>query len=393
MKVLYNSIKGVFKSGGYSFLLLLVVLFFSADSVSIYFLILFGLVQLPLLFARDGSRNSISLLVFSISYALIWFMTGTISSIAILLSICLCPSIFFLYGSKIGKNFDYSKELPIALLLLITIMLFNVYNATIRNVIAVGIVDPTRQLVFEGDESSSNATVWGLLVSPALGLLTVPLFVSKPIRRIWPVLYTIVSILAILTVVHVINRGGLIIATLAVFVSLFVRYKEKKFLLIFAVVISVVAIVSIIPSSGDVFDAYNARNSAGDEGERIVRWQYGLENLLKYPFGWNDDSLSHQYFMHNLWLDVARVSGIIPFLALVVATIQTLKNAYKLTMLSHSVTTIIIICIFITTFLSCFMEPALEAKQVAVYFFIFIWGIMDGVLQNKYFYDECNTNK
>ena len=144
MKELYNSIKGVFKSGGYSFLLLLFVLFFSADSVSIYFLILFGLVQLPLLFARDGSRHIISLLVFSISYALIWFMTGTISSIAILLSICLCPSIFFLYGSKIGKNFDYSKELPIALLLLITIMLFNVYNATIRNVIAVGIVDPTK---------------------------------------------------------------------------------------------------------------------------------------------------------------------------------------------------------------------------------------------------------
>lgn len=393
MKELYNSIKGVFKSGGYSFLLLLAVLFFSADSVSIYFLILFGLVQLPLLFARDGSRHIISLLVFSISYALIWFMTGTISSIAILISICLCPSIFFLYGSKIGKNFDYSKELPIALLLLITIMLFNVYNATIRNVIEVGIVDPTRQLVFEGDESSSNATVWGLLVSPALGLLTVPLFVSKPIRRIWPVLYTIVSILAILTVVHVINRGGLIIATIAVFVSLFVRYKEKKFLLILAVVISVVAIVSIIPTSGDVFDAYNARSSAGDEGERIVRWQYGLGNLLKYPFGWNDDSLSHQYFMHNLWLDVARVSGIIPFLALVVATIRTFKNAYKLTMLSHSVTTIIIISIFITTFLSCFMEPALEAKQVAVYFFIFIWGIMDGVLQNKSFYDECNTNK
>ena len=46
-------------------------------------------------------------------------------------------------------------------------------------------------------------------------------------------------------------------------------------------IISVVAIVSIIPTSGDVFDAYNARNSVGDEGERIVRWQYGLENLLK----------------------------------------------------------------------------------------------------------------
>lgn len=392
MKELYNSIINVCKKGGFSFLLLLIVLFFSADSSSIYFLILFGLVQLPLLLKCKAPNVVVPLLVFSCSYCLIWYLSGSVSSMAILISIALCPSIFFLYGSKLGKSFDYSTELPIALLLLIGFMLFKVFNATIHNVIEVGIVDPSRQLVFEGDESASSATVWGLLVSPALGLLSVPLFVKNPIRKIWPLLFTALSFLSILTVVHVVNRGGLIIAVIALFVALFIRFRENKFLLLLSLIATIAAIVYFLPSSGDVFDAYSARQSVGDDSERLTRWMYGLKNLLIHPLGWNDASLSHQYYMHNLWLDVARIAGIVPFVALLIPTVRTIKNACKITKISHSATTIILICMFLTTFMSCFMEPALEAKQVAVYFFIFMWGIMDGVLSNQSYYDEGNHN-
>lgn len=393
MKELYNCIIDVCKKGGFSFLLLLIVLFFSAESSSIYFLIIFGISQLPLLFKYKTPKVVISLLVFSCTYCLIWYLSGTISSMAILISIALCPTVFFLYGSKIGKTLDYSAELPIALLLLIGFMLFKVFNATIHNVIDVGIVDPNRQLVFEGDESSSNATVWGLLVSPALGLFSVPLFIKNPIRKVWPLLFAALSFLSVLTVVHVVNRGGLIIALIAVFVALIIRFREKKFILVLSFVATISAILFFMPSSGDVFDAYSARNSVGDEGERLERWLYGLENLFCHPLGWNNTSLSHQYFMHNLWLDVARVAGIVPFVALLIATLRTFGNAYKITKKSHNVSTVILICVFITTFLSCFMEPALEAKQVTVYFFIFIWGIMDGVLSNQSFYDEHINNQ
>lgn len=393
MKELYNYIIDVCKKGGFSFLLLLVVLFFSADSSSIYFLILFGLIQLPLLFKCKDSNVVVPLLVFSCSYSLIWYLSGSVSSMAILISIVLCPSTFFLYGSKLGKCFDYSTELPIALLLLIGFMLFKVFNATIHNIIEVGIVDPSRQLIFEGDESSSSATVWGLLVSPALGLLSVPLFVKNPIRKIWPLLFSAFSFLSLLTVVHVVNRGGVVIAAIAVFAVLIIRFREKKLLLLLSLATTVAAIVYFMPSSGDVFDAYSARSSIGDENVRFERWLYGLKNLFSHPLGWEGASLNHQYFMHNLWLDVARVAGIVPFVALMIATIRTCKNAYALTSTSHSTTTIILICIFLSTFLSCFMEPALEAKQVAVYFFIFIWGILDGVLSNQTLYDECNNNQ
>jgi O-antigen ligase len=120
---------------------------------------------------------------------------------------------------------------------------------------------------------------------------------------------------------------------------------------------------------------------------------YGLGNLFLHPLGWNDPTLDHQFFMHNLWLDVARVSGIIPFLCLFIATIRPIKHVYNLFRTSNSVTTIILVSIFSTLFMACFMEPALEAKQVAVYFFIFIWGVIAGVLRNKTLYNECNTIK
>lgn len=393
MKQFFIAIVNILRKEGFSFCLLLITLFFSADSVSIYFLILFAITQIPLIFRNNKTKVLTPLFLFSISYCLIWMVNDTISSNAILISILLCPALFYLYGSRIGQSLDYSKELPIALLLLIFVMLLNVFNATIHNILEVGIVDPTRKLVFHGEDSVANATVWGLLVSPALGLLIVPLFVSKPISKIWPLLYTALAILALLTVIHIVNRGGLVIASIAIFISLYIRYQNKKVYLLIAFTLAIAIILYFIPNGGEIFDAYSARSNSGGDSERFYRWLYGLSNLFMHPFGWNDPTLSHQYFMHNLWLDVARVSGIIPFICLLVATIRTIKNVYKLSKLSKSATTIILISIFSTVFMACFMEPALEAKQVAVYFFVFIWGVIEGGLNNNSFYNECNTIK
>ena len=394
MKDFFVAIIDIIKKAGFSFLLLALTLYFSSDSLSVYFLILFAITQIQLLLNNKKNNNVVvSLVLFSISYCLIWIINGSVNSYAILISILLCPVFFYLYGVKIGQKLDYSRELPIALLLLITVMLLNVFKATVLNVLEVGIIDPTRQLIFEEEENVASATVWGLVVSPALGLLIVPLFVSHPIRKIWPVLSTALATLALLTVVHIVNRGGLAIATVAIFISLFVRFKDKKIYLILAFIFAVIILLYFLPSNGEIYEAYSARSDAEGDIERLYRWLYGLGNLFLHPLGWNDPTLDHQFFMHNLWLDVARVSGIIPFLCLFIATIRTIKNVYKLFRMSNSVTTIILVSIFSTLFMACFMEPALEAKQVAVYFFIFIWGVIAGVLRNKTLYNECNTIK
>ena len=379
----FITIKNIIKKGGISFLLMAVALFFSADSISIYWLILFGISQIPLIFRCKDYKDILPLVFFSVSYSFIWYMSNTVNSNAILFSVLICPSVFYLFGSKIGLRLNYYNELPVALLLLIFLMLVDVFDATLHNIMEVGIVDPTRQLVFDGEESVSSATVWGLLVSPALGLLIVPLFVKKPISKIWPVLFTIVAFLSLLTVIHVVNRGGLVIAVFAVFTALLARYWDKKIYLLLALIITIVSILYFLPSSGDIFDAYSARRNEEGDGERFYRWVYGLSHLFSDPLGWNDTTLVHQYFMHNLWLDVARVTGIIPFSFLLVASIKTVKKAFMLFKISNNATTIIILCIYTTTFLSCFMEPALEAKQVTVFFFIFIWGVIDGVLKKQ----------
>lgn len=379
----FITIKNIIKKGGISFLLMAVALFFSADSISIYWLILFGISQIPIVFRCKDFKDILPLVCFSVSYSFIWYLSNTVNSYAILISVLICPSVFYLFGSKIGLRLNYYNELPVALLLLIFLMLVDVFDATLHNIMEVGIVDPTRQLIFDGEESVSSATVWGLLVSPALGLLIVPLFVKKPIRKIWPVLFTIVAFLSLLTVIHIVNRGGLIIAVFAIFTALLARYWDKKIYLLLALIITIASILFFLPSSGDIFDAYSARRNVEGDGERFYRWVYGLSHLFSDPLGWNDTTLVHQYFMHNLWLDVARVAGIIPFCFLLVASIKTVKKAFMLFKISNNATTIIILCIYTTTFFSCFMEPALEAKQVTVFFFIFIWGVINGVLKKQ----------
>lgn len=394
MRDILAAILSVFRKGGHSLFLLALVLFFSSSPKSIYFLILFAVSQIPFLIRCNNVAHIIPMLLFSLTYCLFWAVSGTVSSYAVLFAILICPTMFYLFGEFLGAKLNYTKELPVALLILISSMLFVVFLTTISNIYRVGFVSVDRQLIFEDQANHSNATVWGLLVSPALGFLAMPFLINKRANRILPVSYAILTILALLTVIHVVNRGGLLIALVAMFISLYVKFhKKNKIVFILGSVLITLIVVYLVSLEGSVIDAYSARMDIESDGERFVRWLYGIKCLFTQPLGWNDVSTGHVYYMHNLWLDVARVSGIIPFFFLMIPTLVSLKGVFTLYKHSNSGTTIILISLYVTTFLSCFMEPALEAKPVVVFWFIFVWGVISGVLKNNSFWNECQVCK
>lgn len=52
---------------------------------------------------------------------------------------------------------------------------------------------------------------------------------------------------------------------------------------------------------------------------RFQSFWIGLRELIQYPMG----GRASQIYRHNMWLDVGRVSGIIPFCLLLVYSIKT----------------------------------------------------------------------
>ena len=110
-------------------------------------------------------------------------------------------------------------------------------------------------------------------------------------------------------------------------------------------------------------------------GNRTQYWIYALNNIFTHPFGWGD---SVEY-MHNMWLDVAKIAGVLPFVILVIMTINSLISLYRILRIKNSEVPILFLGLYICFFLSLFVEPI--AGGTHLFLFVMIWG-----MQESYFY-------
>ena len=100
-----------------------------------------------------------------------------------------------------------------------------------------------------------------------------------------------------------------------------------------------------------------------------MRWQLAIVNLFKYPLGWTDDI----GYVHNMWLDIAKISGVIPFFLLLLLTIISLRDLLILLKIRRNCVVIMLISFYLAVFMSCFVEPIYGGTQLFI--FTMIWGI------------------
>ena len=107
-------------------------------------------------------------------------------------------------------------------------------------------------------------------------------------------------------------------------------------------------------------------------GGRSDRWIKSLENIFKKPLGWPAEEFGHS---HNLWLDVLRVAGVIPFFLLLLFSAKSfkeIKHAVKNNLKNHSLNVLIIV--YYVAFSLVFMvEPIFEGMfEMFVIFCLFV---------------------
>ena len=108
------------------------------------------------------------------------------------------------------------------------------------------------------------------------------------------------------------------------------------------------------------------------------KWGVGLQNIFRFPFGWDVEEPQYGY-AHNLWIDIARVSGIIPFVFFLIVTFMSYYKLLKMLMLKDMAITPLILGLHICFFLSLFVEPVIEALPLYFYLYLMLWGIQNEV--------------
>lgn len=114
---------------------------------------------------------------------------------------------------------------------------------------------------------------------------------------------------------------------------------------------------------------------------RLETWRITLSNIFKYPMGGSRAPIKLT-MPHNLWLDVAYTTGIIPFVLLIFITVYYLH--LYLSLLTSSETDddfrIFITSITVSILLNCTVEPILSGHYILFMLFIFQLGLMHGLV-------------
>lgn len=329
-----------------------------------------------------SDRDSNLIIWFAITYAVIEYWTGFIREMPPLYYHAVMPVFFYLFGRYLAIKCRTEANIISSLLCVILAIGIVVYYITFTEVSRGNLISAERMFnVYSGEESLS-ATMIGVLVSLGMAGLSIGLFAPKVNQKC---LWYIVFFASLLSVIHLVNRSGLFVAVICtaivgVFYSNNKRTKWILYLLIFAGILAMSGVFDGLQN--EIFTAYEDRSLANDNGgDRLERWIEALQILPAKPFGWRIAEGDHS--VHNMWLDTAKVVGIIPFILLCVVTYRSLKLTYILNRKFKSSASLVFLAINICFFLSEFVEPVNIGVPTYMFLNFFVWG-MQRTYYNSY---------
>lgn len=319
-------------------------------------------------------KIALCLALFSVLYALVGVLNHKFTILA--LSYIVSPCSFYLFGKYTVKKF--SDEILIWFVLLTILFCgLHVYLGTILDIRSGTLISHSRHIDFPYVERL-QATLVGAAIS--LGLCGFSVFMNyKPLFRLKPLMFLGLSLLSLMVLLHLSNRTGVVIIVLClIFGMLYMLRNRGTFMFLFIMFVISISTVFVIFYYGSFFEEFissyeyrNTHSSLDTGGERTGRWVDGLNNLLASPFGWNP--IYNR--VHNFWLDVARVGGLLPFIPLIIATCKSINLSIKMFKIKNSLLVLIMLELYICFFLTCMVEPILEGLSTYTYLFFLLWGM------------------
>ena len=347
--------------------------------------------------------TSLLLLLFSFFYFSIQILNGFDVEFRTFIIFIILPFSYYILGYYIVDKY---KNVNVHLFFLFYILLsfgFQHFYITIIDIYSVGLINPYRQLSIVGN-IQQGITLRIVALSAFLSLSGILICKCKTnyenkIKKMG----LLMSFLALICTLHYLSRTGIALFLLSfIFTYMYLYRNNIKHLLlmlllfsIFLVIFDSIFNISSIIFNSELFSLYKDREIDGsslyDAGGRVERWLGGISMLFSYPFGYNLLEKGYTY-AHNLWLDVSRVSGIIPFGLLIIIGIQNIIIAYKI-LFSHTfhfpkLYSVSLLLLLLNFYIQSSMEPILEGQPMFFMYYILFCGMCKGIYANANHYSK-----
>ena len=344
------------------------------------------------LFINYLDKNVFFLFLFSSSYSLFealnidYVNNGLMSTLPNLI----IPLVMYLIGLYITKNYK-GNQIRIFLLFFVSLMF------SIIPIISIFI--QLRNSGFFGIRSLY--LIWDnnfLLAATILGsyftfnMTSIGLVNAKRNTKFEKLVFKLVVIVFVISIICILrlgNRTQIIIALISLISTFFINTKLNSFFKILFVILPIIGLSVYYLSSQitldmDAFTFYTDRivgeNSNTDSaGGRTERWGLSLQSIITNPLGWQ---LNKFGYSHNLWLDVARVGGIVPLFFLLLFTVSSIKIWLKsLKRLEHDLFLKNYVFLFFISFMLIFsLEPVIEGMYLLFLVYCLFIGFLQGIV-------------
>lgn len=395
--MLENIIRQDIKANRYIWLTLIVgMLPLWAGGYCMYVLIV--LLPIVLFHYRKIDGTCLLILSFSILYTYFQYSNGHAYTPSALIFDLIFPFIIYQTGAYLVERQQSSKSTMILLCLMaIAMALPAIMNSVTDAIRTKQLINVSREIMSNDGELTHGATGYGMMLAILDGCLGIILL--KPGNKLdsrLKVILSILSVLAIFSTIHLVNRTGLILAAVSIVcVVLLPPYSYKKNLYTFVSLIVVAGtFIYFLGDSAFLSDAlnqYDARDSGvgsvSSYGGRSERWDAALNQLTTEPWGNKKGlQLNGQYtYAHNLWLDTGLYAGIIPMVLLIwiaVIYIQSIIKMYRFEYLNQFERNTLVL-IGVALFLQLNTEPVMQGLFQFFLYFIFYTSVVSN-MNRKY---------
>lgn len=323
---------------------------------------------------------------------LFYFMFGTIPLLEYedytykYLLASLIPATFYIFGKRVASGVDYCLLFKFTAIILFVFSLNSVVVCILEIVDTGNLINYTRILsrYVNDDQMIMPATQFGINVS--LGLIGLGIFIISNQKKIVQYLYLLIFLSSLIVSVNLINRSGIIISLICTFFIVYSGYNSKNKIKIISSILLLFILCFIVIKSKifetNIFDAYIYREESEQNsglfnaGSRSWRWLEAIPKIFQYPFGYKD-LIPRDFFIHNIWLDVSCIAGILPFILLIIITYKMLITSYKLYKTNFCNFTIVMLGLNVSFLLTFFMEPILVGSAIYFYLYCFFYGIVN----------------
>lgn len=399
MKDFFRKVIRAFKSEGIIFVMFLFALFFQLTDNGIYPIMALsvGLCIVALTNKKLVDGTALWLFVFS---CLLFIFTPSFKSGAAVIITLFGPFSFYLYGKYLVQRAKGDKDtLYVVILLIIMSFSFLLWQAAINAVITGSQEYSSRILKIEGNSFEMSATLFALIAS--LGLSGLAVFVGSKSRWsnffIW--LFLLAFILSFLATTTLVNRSGLIVPLIPL--AVIILYSTRDHFSSTFIILAVITVIGILLYNNYVADselmrAYELRSETdqGAGGDRFWRWGDAVTRLFTNPMGWMNASDVGYSYVHNLWLDIARMGGILPFISFLIANIQIVIVQLELFKKKNDDIVVILLSLFVAVLSASAIEPVIEGCPAFFVLSILFWGMSkEYLVENRRSYSNSVKSK